>query len=79
MCSRKKTLWKLIPIGSRKFQELWTGHAQKQAKAGVVLEAESEAVDVPYRQLVGSLMYLAVDTRLELAFAVAQLTKFLQF
>lgn len=33
--------------------------------------------DVPYRQLIGSLMYLAVDTREDISFAVSALSQFL--
>lgn len=36
-----------------------------------------EAADVPYRQVIGSLMYLAVGTRPDIAFAVSNLSQFL--
>lgn len=36
------------------------------------------AIDVPYRQLIGSLMYLAVGTRADISFAVSALSQFLE-
>lgn len=39
---------------------------------------DSEKVEFPYRQLVGSLMYLAVATRPEIAFAVGNASRFLE-
>lgn len=39
-------------------------------------DEESEIVDVPYRELIGSLMFLAICFK-TLAFAVSQLSKFL--
>lgn len=35
-------------------------------------------IDVPYRQLIGSLMYLAVGTRADISFAVSALSQFLE-
>lgn len=35
-------------------------------------------IDVPYRQLIGSLMYLAVGTRADISFVVSALSQFLE-
>jgi len=37
-----------------------------------------ETINVPYRQIIGSLMYLAVGTRPDIAFAVSNLSQFLE-
>lgn len=33
-------------------------------------------IDVPYRQLIGSLLYLAIGTRADISFAVSALSQF---
>lgn len=48
-------------------------------EVGLNLEQESEsAVDAPYREAIGSLMYLMVGTRPDIAFAVSKLAKYVE-
>lgn len=44
----------------------------------ILYRNDNEAYDVPYRQLIGSLMYLAVGTRPDISYAVGLLSKFLE-
>jgi hypothetical protein len=45
----------------------------------LMAEQEQELQDLPYRQLVGLLMYLAIATRPDIAFAIGKLSQFLAF
>jgi hypothetical protein len=53
--------------------------ASTPIECGVDLNDASElAKDVPYREAIGSLMYLMVGTRPDIAFAMSQLSKFVE-
>lgn len=44
---------------------------------GFQINPESQIIDVPYRQLIGGLMYLSTTTRPDITFAVSFLSRFL--
>jgi hypothetical protein len=53
--------------------------AKTPMECGIDLNDSSElAKDVPYREAIGSLMYLMVGTRPDIAFAVSQLSKYVE-
>jgi hypothetical protein len=53
--------------------------ANTPIERGVKLNDTSElAKDVPYREAIGSLMYLMVGTRPDFAFAMSELSKFVE-
>ena len=49
---------------------------QRLTKNGINDGLECEAVDVPYRHAIGSLMYISLGTRPDISFAVSFLSRF---
>lgn len=52
------------------------GRTPIESKQNFNLENQDDATEVPYQQLVGSLMYLAVLTRPDIAFSVSFFSQF---